>query len=80
MLEIAEVNYAKKELKVVGSDNPVPFDDVLFLTDPEQPDRNLTSYFANGNPQLNDRVKGLSGKPPQPAAAAPEVKKKSTKK
>jgi hypothetical protein len=85
-LEIAEVNYSKRELKVAGSNTPLPFDDVLFLTDPEHPNLNLTRYFATDNPALNealvrlDRVKEMGGKPPQRATAAPEAKKKSKKK
>jgi hypothetical protein len=84
ILEITEVDYGKRELKVAGSKAPVPFGDVLFLTDPENPDRNLSSYFSTDNPGLNealvrlDRVEGMGGKPPQ--AATTEAKKKASKK
>lgn len=82
-LEITEVDYGKRELKVVGSETPIPFGDVLFLTDPEHPDKNLSTYFAtdsekNEEPLNPDRVTGMVGKPPQAAIA--EAKKKASKK
>lgn len=80
LLEIAGVDRAKRQLKIVGSDNPVSFDNVLFLSDPEHPDRNLSGYFATDNPQSGDPAKGTSGTPAQPAAAVSDAKKTSTKK